>query len=127
MGFNIIRALALGTAIAISGGACSLVGPGVPSYRNEAGNVNSIEMAWGDGSGMGAFVDSTVTGTGGPAASSPGLRYRVRVVFDTGFAATVVQDGSVPLSVGERVWIQDGKVLPHDAPETDPKRNLAHF
>ncbi|MGA2551211.1 MAG: hypothetical protein ABSF50_13750 [Burkholderiaceae bacterium] len=119
--------LALALAVLWLSG-CSFFGNGAayPSFRDEGGNVNSIELAWADGTGMGAFVDSTVAAKTDPGKSGP-LRYRVRVVFDTGFTAIVVQDGSVPLTVGDRVEIKEGKVVLRLTEQTDPKRNLAHF
>jgi hypothetical protein len=127
MGLNLRRALAASLLVGVLA-ACSMDRPSYPSYRGEGGNVKSIEMAWADGSGMGAFVDSTGAGQPASAAvSASTLNYRVRVVFDTGFSTTVVQDASVPLAVGERVWIQGGKVVPHESAEADPKRNLAPF
>jgi hypothetical protein len=121
-----LRRMALYLLPLVMVGCSLLTGPGVPSFKGESGNVNSIELAWADGSGMGGFVDSTADTAAARTGGAP-LKYRVRVVFDTGFTTTLVQDGSVPLAVGDRVWIVDGKVLPHQSPETDPKRNLAPF
>ena len=122
-----LRSAVCATALAIIMSmlpACSMLsGTPNPSFKGESGNVNSIEMAWGDGHGMGAFVGSTSA----PQAGGAPLKYRIRVVFDTGFATPVVQDGSVSLAVGDRVWIEDGRVVPHVSEQTDPKRNLAHF
>lgn len=115
------RAFALGFAVAALAG-CSMNQPAYPAWRNESGNINSIEMAWPDGSGMGAFVDTT-----GGSAATAALKYRVRIVFDTGFTTTLVQDGSDALEVGERVSIQGGRVVRRETDETDPKRNVAPF
>lgn len=112
----------LAAAIPMFLASCSMLDkPGAPSYQGETGSVQSIEMAWEDGRGMGSFVSAIVP-------NDPTLHYRIRIVFDSGVNATYIQDGSTPLAVGERAWVQGGRLVEHDVPfKATPPRELHKF
>jgi hypothetical protein len=90
---------------------------GQPSYSaaaNETASVESIELAFSDGRGVGAFLSSIDPGSDPTIAASQ--RYRVRVVFDSGNHTTLVQDGTVALAINQRVKLEGGRALPTATP-----------
>jgi hypothetical protein len=106
-------------------GACSSIDlpsvpkfDGQPSYTaaaNETAAVESIELAFADGRGVGAFVSAIDPATDPSIAAKQ--RYRVRVVFDSGNHTTLLQDGTVALAIGQRVKLDAGRALPTQRPD----------
>lgn len=103
----------------------SVSGPSYLAAAGETAAVKSIELAWPDGRGMGAFV-SSIDPQEEPARAAA-LRYRVFVVFDSGSHTVLMQDGSVALAVGQRVKLSDGRAFPTEAPDVPHLSPVPHF
>jgi hypothetical protein len=86
------------------------------SARGETASVETIELAFADGRGVGAFM-SAIDPQHDPALAAS-QRYRIGVVFDSGNHTVLVQDGTVPLAIGQRVKLEGGRALPTDRPDT---------
>lgn len=93
-------------------------------YKGQAATVASIELAWSDGRPMGSFVDSTGHGV---AENGTPLIYRIHIVFDGGYRATITQDASVRLQVGERVMLEAGRVVPSTSEKKGPFKTTGAF
>ncbi len=91
---------------------------GQPAYvaaKGETASVETIELAFPDGRGVGAFM-SAIDPQNDPALAAS-QRYRIGVVFDSGNHTVLVQDGTVPLALGQRVKLEAGRALPTDRPD----------
>lgn len=86
-------------------------------YRGQRATVAAIELAWGDGRAMGSFVDSTASSV---AENGTPLVYRIHIVFDDGYRATITQDASIQLHVGERVVVEAGRLQPSTSEKKGP-------
>ena len=84
--------------------------------RGETASVETIELAFPDGRGVGAFMSAIDPQHDAALAASQ--RYRIGVVFDSGNHTVLVQDGTVPLALGERVKLEAGRALPTARPDT---------
>jgi hypothetical protein len=91
-------------------------GPSYYAARNETASVESIELAFADGKGVGAFMSAIDPAPDAALAASQ--RYRVKVIFDSGNHTTLVQDGTIPLAIGQRIKIEGGRAVPTDQPDT---------
>jgi hypothetical protein len=101
-------------------GACSPIAqPGYFTYVGEPATVSTIEMLWPNGDGMGAFVESTVLSNS--AGAETALRYRVTIQFDGGQRTSVVQGATPHMTLGDRVMLRDGQLVPTTA--ADPVSN----
>ena len=101
---------------------------GQPSYTAAAGetaSVESIELAFPDGRGVGAFLSAIDPGSDPTIAASQ--RYRVRVVFDSGNHTTLVQDGTVPLAISQRVKLTGGRAFPTSPPAVEQRSPTVVF
>jgi hypothetical protein len=103
----------------------SLRGPSYIAAANETAAVKSIELAWPDGRGMGAFV-SSIDPQEEPARAAQ-LHYRVDVIFDSGSHTVLTQDGSIALAVGQRVVLNDGRAYPTDKEDAPHLSPVPHF
>jgi len=103
----------------------SFSGPSYIAAANETAAVKSIELAWPDGRGMGAFV-SSIDPQEEPARAAQ-LHYRIDVIFDSGNRTVVTQDGSVALAVGQRVVLSDGRAYPTDKADPPHLSPVPHF
>lgn len=105
--FRIVALIALGLML----GACAREpSRAYVGYKGQPATIASIELAQSDGRPTGNFVDSTGSGA---ALDQEGLRYRIHMLFDDGFRATITQDASINLEVGERVVLEAGRVVPY--------------
>lgn len=89
--------------------------PAYVSAKGETASVETIELAFADGRGVGAFM-SAIDPQNDPALAAS-QRYRIGVVFDSGNHTVLVQDGTVPLAIGQRVKLEAGRALPTDRPD----------
>jgi hypothetical protein len=103
----------------------SLSGSSYIAAADETAAVKSIELAWPDGRGMGAFV-SVIDPQEEPARAAQ-IHYRVDVIFDSGSHTVLTQDGSVALAVGQRVVLRDGRALPTDRTDVPHLAPVPHF
>lgn len=93
-------------------------------YKGQPATVASIELTWSDGRPMGSFVNST--GSGVAEHGSP-LVYRIHILFDDGYRATITQDASIRLQVGERVILEAGRVVPYSGEKKEPFKTTGAF
>jgi hypothetical protein len=124
MRFKVARAFILSSLLLLS--ACSVFS-GAPSYvasANDTAAVESIELAFANGDGTGAFVSAIDPSNNSAMA---GQRFRLRVLFDSGNRAVVIQDGTIPLIVGQRVTVSFGTVRPTDRVDIPHLAPIAPF